>query len=217
LNRFISNEVQVATVAAKWSIDLILKGRLRNTVVSREVVIRVAKSLLDNYDTERNRQRSYSRSIERAMALFDDTIYDGQWTLLRASASDPFIISDAPVVTWERIAAGIFSYGLGFHRSNVEVFLPISPTVCLYVLPNVERTRAVQQPTTREVNVAQAALAGRFCFSNVRSAEIDTIMQENFGRAQLGVTAFTVWHRNYDNAIYEILMSGGRWAEPPNR
>jgi hypothetical protein len=40
-------------------------------------------------------------------------------------------------------------------------------------------------------------------------------MQQNFGKAKLGVTAFTVWHRNYDNTVYELLMNNGRWVEPP--
>ena len=218
IDSFLKNEVQILTVAAKWSIDLLLSGKIQHSLVTPDVVVRVARSLLHNYDTERNRQASYAESIERAMATFDETLFSGTWRFLRASVNEPFIISDAPVVTWERLEQrGTFSYGLGFHRPNVEVFLPVSPLVCLHILPNVERTRELQQPTTREVNIAQAAFAGRCCYSNIQSDEIDQIVQQNFGRAQLGVTAFTVWHRNYDNSIYEILMNNGQWVEPPRR
>jgi len=69
----------------------------------------------------------------------------------------------------------------------------------------------------REVNTAQAAFAARYCFSNVKSGEINHIVQENLGKAELGVKGFTVWHRNYKNTIYDILMSGGQWVEPPRR
>jgi hypothetical protein len=216
VNRFIENDRQVQTVAAKWSIDLLLSGKVQGTLVSPEVVRRVARGLLQSYDTERNRQASYAESIERAMAYFDDTLYSGTWRFLKATVSDPFIISDTPVATWERLEKpGLFAYGIGFHRPNVEVFLPLSPLVCLHILPNVERTKPVQQPSTQEINYAQAAFAGRFCFANIRSEEINTIMQQNFGKAKLGVTAFTVWHRNYDNTVYELLMNNGRWVEPP--
>src|SRR5580704_5074551 len=95
--------------------------------------------------------------------------------------AQPFIISDAPVITWERLANGQFSYGMGFHRANVEILLPISPLVCLHIQPDVERARPSQRPSVREVNIAQAAFSGRFCFANVESAGIDQIVQQNLG------------------------------------
>jgi len=217
INRFLENEQQVLTVAAKWSIDLLLSHKVEDSLVKPDVVVRAAHSLLNNYDTERARQASYAESIERAMAYFDEVVYSGLWRYVRTSNEEPFIISDAPVVTWERLESGELSYGMGFHRPNVEVFLPISPLLCLHILPNVERTRSVKQPTTQEINIAQAAFAGRFCFTNIRSEEIDQIVQQHGGRAQLGITAFTVWHRNYDDSVYNLLMNNGRWVEPPRR
>lgn len=131
--------------------------------------------------------------------------------------TNPFIISDAPVVTWERLSDGQFSYGMGFHGANVEVLLPISPLVCLHIQPDVERTRPSVRPSVSEVNAAEAAFAARFCFSNVESSVIDGIVQENFGKAELGVRGFTVWHRNYETAMFDILMNDGRWVEPRSR
>jgi hypothetical protein len=72
-------------------------------------------------------------------------------------------------------------------------------------------------PTVQEINTAQAAFASRYCFTNINSAEIDSALQPNFGKAKLGVTAFTIWHRNYDNSVYELLMNDGKWVEPPHR
>jgi hypothetical protein len=63
--------------------------------------------------------------------------------------------------------------------------------------------------------MAQAAFAGQYCFANIRSSAIDDIMQNHFGKAQLGITAFTVWHRNYDESFYELFMNGGKWVDPP--
>lgn len=217
LEKFLSNDTQLATVAAKWNIDLLLSGRIQNTLITKEQVAESALSLLKNYETERQRQESYVRSIERWMSNLDEVVHDGDWNFLRTSATHPFVISDAPVVTWERLESGQFSYGQGFHRPNVEVFLPISPVTCLHILPAVERIKPVKQPTVREINAAQAAFASHFCFTNINSAEVDEVLQQNFGKAQLGVTAFTVWHRNYDNAVYEILLNNGRWVDPHRR
>lgn len=217
VNKFLANEKQVLTVAAKWNIDLLLSGRIQHRLITPHEVFTTANRLLNVYRSERNRQGSYAETVERAMSYFDDVIFNGKWEFLRASAHEPFIICDAPVVSWERLESGNFSYGTGFHRPNVEVFLPVSPRVCLYILPKVERTRPVRQPTIQEVNIAQAAFSGRFCFANIRSDEINQIMQQNFGKAQLGVTAFTVWHRNYDDSVYDILMNNGHWIKPPLR
>jgi hypothetical protein len=84
------NEAQVLTVAAKWSIDLLLSGKVQGSLVSPDVVREAARGLIQNYDTERRRQASYAESIERAMAYFDDIIYGGTWYFIRATADDPF-------------------------------------------------------------------------------------------------------------------------------
>jgi hypothetical protein len=90
--------------------------------------------------------------------------------------------------------------------SNVEVLLPVSSLTCLHVLPNVARSRHIEQPTVREVNIAQASFAHKHCYANINSSQINEIVQQNFGKAEVGVKAFTVWHINYSNAIYEQLM-----------
>jgi hypothetical protein len=93
---------------------------------------------------------------------------------------------------------------------NVEVLLPVSPLTCLPILPNVTRSRQIKEPTVREVNIAQAAFAHKHCFANIKRDQIDEIVQQESGKAEIGVKAFTVWHMDDKNAVYELLM-----AEPP--
>jgi hypothetical protein len=83
----------------------------------------------------------------------------------------------------------------------------------LETVPAVKRTKNVTQPIVQEINAAQAAFASHFCFTNINSAALDEVLQKNFGKAQLGVTSFTVWHRNYDNLCYEMLMNNGKIPE----
>ena len=207
IQQFLSNEVQFLTVTAKWDIDRSLSGRPQNFLETRQDIIRTLSRLAKSYQTERNRQKRFIESIERWMNEFDDVMYAGQWEFLRTSADNPFIISDAPFVTWERKEDGALSYGIGVHEYNVEVLLPVSPLTCLHIMPNVVRNRHIKQPTVREVSIAQAAFAHKRCFANIKSDQIDEIVQQEFGKAEVGVKAFTVWHVDYKNAVYELLMA----------
>jgi hypothetical protein len=207
VDQFCANEQHVLTVATNWNINLILSGYIREGTITPDGVKKVARKLLKTYDTERRRQESYAESVERAMTYLDDRIYDGQWNLVKTSGDKPFIISDTPVVTWERSASGVFRYGLGFHEPNVEALLPISPLSCLHILPKVLRNLPMQPPTSGEVNAAQAAFSGQFCYADIQSDWINQIVQKNFGRAELGVTAFTIGHRNYEKLVYEHLLN----------
>lgn len=207
IRQFLSNEVQLLTVIAKWNIDRLFSARPKHFLDTKRDIERTLNRLTKIYQTERNRQKSYVKTIERWMAEFDDVMYEGQWECLRTSADNPFIISDSPFVTWERKEDGALFHGLGVHESNVEVLLPVSPLTCLHVLPKVARNRHIKQPTVREVNIAQAAFAHKRCFANIKSDQIDEIVQQEFGKAEIGVKTFTVWHRDYKNTVYEVLMA----------
>ena len=200
LELFIENESQVLTVAAKWSLEF-------GCLVTKEQVVKMARAHSGEHFEGANAQRSYVEMIQKVMSELDNKIFSGEWNYIRTDPTDPFIISDAPVVTWQRMRDGALSYGLGFHRPDVEVLLPISPVVCLHIQPDVKRSSVARRPTVREVNAAQAAFAARSCFSNIESAEIDRIFQENFGKGEIGVNCFTIWHRNYDTAMYDIFMN----------
>jgi hypothetical protein len=212
-DQFLENESQVLTVATKWNIDLVLRGLTHQGFFTSEEIKASVRSALEKHLTETGAQGSYIRAIERMMSECDEKLLLGEWKCIRTAINNPFIISDAPVVTWERLGSEKFSFGMGFHRENVEVFLPVSPEKCLHILPNVNRTRKVSAPTVKEVNIAQAAFAARACYSHAKSDAIDKVVQDNFGRAELGVKSFTVWHRDYSTAIYDILMHEPRWLE----
>jgi len=207
IQQFQSNEVQLLTVIAKWTIDLLFSGHPQHFMETRRDIIRTLNRLARTYQTERNRQKSFVESIERWMSEFDDVMYEGHWEFFRTSTENPFIISDSPLVTWERKDDGALSYGIGVHEPNVEVLLPVSPLTCLHVLPKVARNRHIRQPTVREVNIAQAAFAHKHCFANIKSEQIDEMVQQEIGKAEVGVKAFSVGYKDYKNAVYEHLMA----------
>jgi hypothetical protein len=205
MNIFLDNDLQVLNVSAKWSLDGLLSGRLQG-LVTRADVIRAAKKYALDTDPTVEAKKSYVCMIESALETVDETLMTGMWNYMTTTPDIPFVISDAPVVTWQRNAKGFISYGAGFQRADVEVLMPVSPILCLHILPNVQRTREVLRPSVDDVNAAEAAMSSRYCYTNVNSSAVDRVVQEYSGMAELGVKSFTVWHRNYDNAFYELFM-----------
>jgi hypothetical protein len=209
LQKFLANETQVATVAAHWNIEAHFKGLRFGRLLTKDDVVRAARNLSIFHDPAFSEQESYVGSIVRFLAFIDETMLFGEWKLVSATADNPFILSDSPVVTWDRRAPNGVSYGVGFHEPNVEVFLPVSPRTCLYILPKVKRSRPIIPPQVEEINLAQAAFAYRACFANQNKLEIDNIVQRHISTVKLGENAFTLPFRRYDNLFYDILMRGG--------
>jgi hypothetical protein len=216
LNRFLENESQLLTVATNWNIDLICRGIRLSQPFTKDDVARRAREQVDFERTAIAEQKQYLVGLRRGMEVLDQSMHRGDWNLLTTTPDRPFIISDSPVVTWQRDAARTIHHGGGFEGANVEVLLPVSPMSCLHILPDVERTLPIVRPTAEEVNIGQAAFAYRDCFADRQSSAIDALVQQHVSTARIGSNVFTIWHRNYDNIFYEILMSGGR-VEPPHR
>lgn len=204
--QFIENDVQTRTLAAYWNMREAEQGVRRERLLTKDDVIDVVTHTLSTLSVEEQIQRGYVWLMEDAMAAPDEVILHGEWSFITTDADHPFIISDAPVTTWQRNAQGLISMGQGTHQPNVEMLLPISPHVCLHVLPRVKRTLSTRVPHVSEINAAQAAFAGRYCFGNMRSDWVNEIVQSNLGSAELGVKSFTISDRDYSDAIYKLFM-----------
>lgn len=211
----LGNEEQLSQIAGKWTLDVIRGGHPLQRVVSVAEVRDAITEMKNDVLAEGHLQHSYAGTMERAMARLDEDMESGQWGILHTEPENPFVIGDAPVVTWERNERNFLIHGQGFSKPDVEAFLPVSPIACLHILPRVKRTRRVVMPTTREVNEAQAAYASDYCYTNIESAALDALLQPHFGKTRLGINAFSVRHRDYSNTMFDILMSGGHWVEPP--
>lgn len=210
LQKFLQNEDALVTVAAHWNMNAILKGVRLPRLITPQDVAAAVKDQLAHSQTESARQQSFLDNVVAAMtgsllARSNAAMVRGVWNIIRTTNNDPFVLSDTPVVTWERLGARL-NYGVGFERQNVEVILPVSPLVCLQILPAVERTRPDTLPTVGEINIAQAAFAHTACFANQNKKEIDELVQRHIQTIQIGRNAFTLWHRNFDDLLYDILI-----------
>lgn len=217
LTSLLANDDQVSQIAARWTIRQIGNGISPDeaTVTVDEVRERLNETI-KRIQTEEHIKTTYVDAMERAFANFDQTMAGGHWGILTTTPDNPFIIGDAPVVTWIR-AGNFLHYGFGFHRPNVEVLLPVCPTACLHVLPLVPRNQQPLMPAVSEVNEAQAVFASEYCYGHMNSQAINDLIQPRIGRRRIGVHLFSVRHRDYTNTMFELLMSGGSRFRAPLR
>jgi hypothetical protein len=178
----------------------------------KETIITVTEKKIAEHSGPDEAQRDYIHAVETMMAFQDEGMLHGHWGIMATDSAHPFVIGDTPVVTMERTEGNRLYFGLGFARPNVEVFLPVSPTACLHVLPLVTRTRQVQAPSVTEVNMAQAAFATQHCFGNINSPEIDAVLQPQFGTVRIGITGFSTHHIDSNQVLFDILMGRRRRA-----
>jgi Protein of unknown function (DUF4238) len=172
LRALLSDDQRLSDLAAKQTTDMIDSGYQLRRMVTREEIIEGIKRQITRHTNDDEAQRSYVETMETMMALSDERMLNGHWCIVHTEPDKPFVIGDAPVVTWERTESNILMFGQGFARPNVEALLPVSPTACLHVLPLVERSRPVRTPAPEEVNIRQFCLASAASATTVYSSVI---------------------------------------------
>lgn len=99
MRSLLANDQQIATLAAKWTLDIIARGHpLARTVTTEEVRESLLK-MIDDHLADDQIQHTYAGTIERALSRPDDGMLNGNWELLHTTPGEPFVIGDAPVVT----------------------------------------------------------------------------------------------------------------------
>jgi hypothetical protein len=205
LRSLLSDEQQLSDLIGKHTMDVIALGLDTRMVTREEVVSAIEKTIAAHSDAQEG-QRRYIQSVETMMEFADDRMLSGDWGIVHTEPNKPFVIGDAPVVTWERTEDNVLHFGQGFARPNVEILLPVSPTAGLHILPRVPRSRPVRKPATEEVNMAQAMFATDHCFTNISNPDLDAGLQSHFGKMRIGIEGFSVRHIDYKKLLFDILM-----------
>ncbi|HEY4362802.1 MAG TPA: DUF4238 domain-containing protein [Bryobacteraceae bacterium] len=211
LRSVLSDDQALSEIVAKFTLDAINAG-LDYSMVAKEQVAEEIENAITRHSDPDEAQRRYIHAVETMMNFAEENLLNGEWRVFHSEPDTPFVIGDAPAVTWERTEQGELIFGQGLARPNVEAFLPVSPTTCLHLLPQVARTRQVRRPRTVEINRAQAAFATEHCFANVCSKELDEMLQPWFGTMRVGIDGFSIAHIDQKKLFVDLLM--GR-AQPP--
>lgn len=157
--------------------------------VSVEAFRRAWNKLLATPATAESLQEQFAASLERWTTYFDDHLYHGQWSVLHSEPGDPFVLGDNPVVTWRLDPTGP-SFGVGLHQPGAEVFLPVSPTACLRILPSGHPRHVVSRPTAQQINEVQAMFMTRRVYSRTLLPYVDELVQRKGGTLKIGYNCF---------------------------
>jgi hypothetical protein len=178
---FIENEDAFLKYALKVSIK-------EKQVVSPQAFKRAYNKMLSKTETVDALQEHFADMLDRWKEFFDYHLYLGHWNILH-SVGEQFIIGDNPVVTW-KMENGNPSFGVGLHVPGAEVFLPVSPTACLQILPAGCTRPIVSRPTPMQVNEAQVMFMTNRVFAKDYLTRIDELVQRKGGAFQIGFNCF---------------------------
>jgi uncharacterized protein DUF4238 len=211
LERFLGNEVRLITVAAQWSMKAFFRRQPLPRLLTPQDVADAASRVMRQIQTESARQKGFADLMVTAISgsltsRADEAMINGEWRVVRTTASEPFILSDTPVVTWERLTHG-FNFGIGFERPILKLFCQSHHLlVCTFCLRLRGQPHLSRQPYQRSILFKLLLHA---CFADRRSDEIDKLVQENISKLRIGENVFTLWHRNFDEMFYDIMMQHG--------
>lgn len=120
-------------------------------------------------------QISFSRPYAVGLSLMSTsvmievlpTLY---WCICRHHGRTPFVTIDCPVVTFAPVGNQQVIFNAYLYSPDLEISLPLSPNVCLYMRHRQQpTTRAVSKTFVKEINRRTAFAAERFIFSSIQS------------------------------------------------
>jgi len=181
LAAFLNNEEAFLKYATRVSIK-------ERTPIPLEDFRAVWQKNLSQGETDESLQEQFAAMLDRWKEIFDLHLYGGQWNVLN-SQDHPFVIGDNPVVTW-KLDGGNLSFGVGIHVPGAEVYVPVSPTACLQILPAGSQRPRVSRPTSQQVNEVQVMFMTRRVYAQSLLPAVDELVQRKGGILRMGVNCF---------------------------
>lgn len=112
------------------------------------------------------------------------------WQLLYTATDDLFITSDSPVVSLESDGRGKAIIGAGFGRPGVEVFSPMSSTICVRMKRGIrEGIHEIPGGWVRNINKVFMSCSRRFVYAGMPSATLKRLFDRVGCRVIYGVNA----------------------------
>ena len=90
--------------------------------------------IIGDLNTEQGHKRFTLEFLEKSKNSLAPYLLDKVWILLETTIRNPFYISDNPIGLYNELKSGPFRGNLGFDVKGIQIFLPISSTLCLNLL-----------------------------------------------------------------------------------
>ena len=141
--------------------------------MSNEITVDQVQKYFENPEEYFKLSTDEKHAMGMSLVISKDIYYelmDMNWCLCKAPSGYYFITSDAPLVAFVLYSDSFAMIGSGFGLDNVEVIIPISPFVCLYMSrKHPQRYRAVNKKFVMEINRRTAWNAERLIISNIKT------------------------------------------------
>nr|WP_058189443.1 DUF4238 domain-containing protein [Terracidiphilus gabretensis] len=122
LNHFLSNEIQLETVAAHWNIDAFFKGLRFGRLITREDVGIRAREFVVANTSGREAQMWYAQGTLRAIAGFDEVLFRGEWRLYPQNRMRHFCFQTHQLSLGTDWSLESWRMGLDFTRPTLRYF-----------------------------------------------------------------------------------------------
>lgn len=134
-------------------------------------------------DPEKYFQISFSRRIALGMSLMNvfvklEVLPNLHWCICRHHGRTPFVTSDCPVVAFAPIGNQQVIFNAYWYSPELEVTLPLSPNVCLYMRRRQQPFwRTVSESFVKDINRRTAFAAERFVYSSIRAKYLRELIE----------------------------------------
>ncbi|MEW6145133.1 MAG: DUF4238 domain-containing protein [Thermodesulfobacteriota bacterium] len=125
-----------------------------------------------NYRLSVNKTLAMASSIELSRDIYLQ-LMDMNWCLCRSQSDILYVTSDAPLVPLASRYDGLPQIGVGYGLRDVEVTMPISPTLCIHMSRKpLQKYRAVNKDFVKEINRRTSWNAEKMIISSIRSNNV---------------------------------------------
>src|SRR5690242_250324 len=102
LKALLSDDQRLSQLAAKQTMEIIKKGYPLRRMVTKQETVEGIKREIARHTNDDEAQSTYVQTMETMMAFADERMLNAHWGVIHTEPDRPFVIGDAPVVTWER-------------------------------------------------------------------------------------------------------------------
>ena len=122
MRTLLANDEQLQAIADKVTVDLLVSGvRLERNATKGEIAA-VLMRTIEQHEAADQLQHNYAKTVERMLSFEDEDLQNANWDILRTEPENPFVIGDAPVVTWENYDTAYTERYLGMPDTDAAAY-----------------------------------------------------------------------------------------------
>ncbi|HML95689.1 MAG TPA: DUF4238 domain-containing protein [Thermodesulfobacteriota bacterium] len=146
-----------------------LKQTEKDAILTLEQLQEYYKDIEKYFNLSVNEKFAMIMSIDQSKNIYYE-LREMNWCLCKAPSGNLFITSDAPLVPFASRPDGSALIGAGYGLDNVEITIPISPFLCIYMTRKpIQKYRPANKNFVIEINRRTAWNAEKMIISSIKT------------------------------------------------